>query len=50
MSEENKLKVSDIEEKLQSRIDYLERNGVEVPLRELLRFQDWLLNGSKYNS
>lgn len=50
MSENNQLTVSDIEEKVQARIEYLERNGVSVPLRELLQFQEWLLNGEKYNT
>lgn len=46
----DKLTVSDIEDKIQERMEYLERNGSILRLEELREFQGWLLCGDEYKS
>ncbi|MEB5480864.1 hypothetical protein P8825_14960 [Shouchella clausii] len=42
------LHVSDIEEKVQERMEYLERVGLYTELGELMKLQGWLLCGDEY--
>lgn len=46
----DKLTVSDIEDKIQERMEYLERNGSIIRLAELAELQEWLLCGGEYKS
>lgn len=42
------LTVSDIEYKIQERMEYLERNGELIKLKELGKLMNWILCGDDY--
>jgi hypothetical protein len=46
--DDKKLSVSDIEDKIQERLEYLERHGKYERIGELGLLMDWILNGSEY--